>query len=619
MTVFAVTFDGTRFNEVQDYTDWSNFGGTGAGGSATPELAYQDSNCAGRQQSTTGGTLGGIQLDDPSTVDMTATDRDLWFFKFYLSDAFDANVSEGARIGIGDGGDGTSHSYNIAGSTALNDAYLQYPAQGGYILGSIDVANTFWPILISGGGPDLTIIDWFGCQGSWIGGEAKSPNIAMDAIDIGVGLYLTLGTDADPVAAFTSYVDIDQNIKTNRWGVCSGAGSNVAAWGILRAGGDIEFFDITSVVAFKDGYHGAGFTGTLHELDNADATFTMGATIIGEGKLYDSGAIDTRPDFIITGTTMTATYFLTGDIRNHRLITLNSKVDADGASLECQLLVQGTAEIQNSTIITNALISIACLQDPTFGSSTDLHDTDFVQSGAGHALEIDSLGTYTFTNLTFTGYGADTTDDAAIDVTHAGPGTVTINYTGDPPTFKTAGATVVLVGDTVVTKITVETPEGDLIEDARVFIETADDGGGTGFPFEAGITTLVQVAGTATLTSDDPHGLATDDYIVVRASTSQHYNRTIQITATGASELEYPVDSGAAATALGTPVFSYMPISGLTDVLGEIESSKSWPASQGLKGWARKSTASPLYKQTALSISDASGGTDLLLALQSDE
>jgi hypothetical protein len=69
---------------------------------------------------------------------------------------------------------------------------------------------------------------------------------------------------------------------------------------------------------------------------------------------------------------------------------------------------------------------------------------NFVQSGAGHAIEIDTAGTYTLTNLNFTGYGADTTDSAAIDITATG-GTVTLNISGGgTPTYKTAGATVVI-------------------------------------------------------------------------------------------------------------------------------------------------------------------------------
>jgi len=59
--------------------------------------------------------------------------------------------------------------------------------------------------------------------------------------------------------------------------------------------------------------------------------------------------------------------------------------------------------------------------------------------------------TVTLTNMTWTGYGADTTNDAAIDVT-AASGTTTINWSGGTaPTYKTAGATVVLVNTVNVT------------------------------------------------------------------------------------------------------------------------------------------------------------------------
>ena len=445
MTVVAVTFDGVRFTEVQDYTNWGNYGGSGAGGAAEAPLAYQNSVAANRKQS--GTTLGGIDYDPAAgALDHTLSTRRLFFFKGYVSDAFDLNASEGLRVTVGSSSADT-YKYNMAGSTAPNDAYLQYPAQGGYILTAIDVTVAFWTITTTGTFDD-TAVDYYGIQGAWIVGTAKAENIAMDAIDVGTGLYLIGGTSTDPDAAFVTYVEKDQDIATNRWGCCAGAGDNVSAWCVLRAGGAIEFFDETSVVSFKDGYHSAGLTGVLHELDTAASTFTMGALLIGEGKLYNSGAIDTRPDYIVTGTTMTATYNLTGTLRNFRNVTLNSKVDANGADIECQLLTQATAEIQNSIIRCDALTSVAVLQDPTFGTTTGLHDTEFIEAGAGHAIEIDSTGTYDFTNLIFTGFGADTTDSAAIDVTTTAA--VTINVLGGSvPTYKTAGTGNVTINNAV--------------------------------------------------------------------------------------------------------------------------------------------------------------------------
>jgi hypothetical protein len=627
MTILAVTFNGTRLADSDTNTGWGNFQpSTGGAPSSEGANAYQISSGAAAntgvvgRQSQSSVTRRGVDHNG-ATVDFTATANRLMYLKGYVTDFSDLNATFGVEFAMGTADTDLYHSYNMAGSGAALPVYSQYPPQGGYLITCIDPTIDAWADTADVGGTfDQADVTWYAFGAQMIAGNSKSENVAFDAIDYGTGLTLLSGDGANDPGDYISFVIADQNDPDKRWGAAIGSGNSAVLRGVMTigsAGTATEFLDVGSIVTFPDGYHSRGLFGVLFDIGNASSIMADGATLIGAGTRNGVDANDTRPDYEVTGTS--GSFIFTGQLRNFRDVEFTSVCDIDGASIECMLLIQGTAEIQNSTILTNALISIACLQDPTFGTTTDLHDTDFIQAGAGHALEIDSLGTYTFTNLTFTGYGADTTDDAAIDVTHAGPGTVTINYSGSAPTFKTAGATVVLVGNPVATKITIEEADGTKIENARVFIETADDGGGTGFPFEAGIATLVQVAGTATLTSDDPHGLQDDDYIVVRESTSQHYNRTAQVTVTGASELEYAVDSGAAATALGTPVFSYMPLSGLTDVNGEITSSRSWPAAQSLKGWARKSTASPLFQQTAISILDASGGTDLLVALQSDE
>lgn len=439
MTVRTVTFDGTRLNQVQDYTGWSNYGGSGPGGSAEAPIAYQNGIAANRKLA--GTALGGIQLTNAATIDMTAAANPLWFVKAIVSDSFDCNTSEGLRVGIGSAAN-ASRSHNLAGSTAKNDAYLQYPAQGGYILTCIDPANTFWPIA-SSGSPTLTAIDWFGVQCAMITGQAKAENLAMDSIDIGQGLYLTLGTGADPEAKYTDYVAVDQNIVTNRWGCTSGAGSTVNAWCRLRAGGLIEFNDSTSIVNFKDGYHGAGLTGVLHELNNAASTWSMGATLIGEGKDYNAGAINTRPDYTITGTTLSGTYDLFGTIRNFNVVTLTSAVVADGASIECRSLVLAGAEFKNGTFKPNSLSGVAANDEEVFGSNSGFHDLAVVQAGVGHAFEI--TGDVTLSGMTFAGFGADTTNDAALFINVAS-GPVAVSLVGSQqPTYRLPGGSTATV------------------------------------------------------------------------------------------------------------------------------------------------------------------------------
>ena len=259
----------------------------------------------------------------------------------------------------------------------------------------------------------------------------------------------------------------------------------------------------------------------------------------------------------------------------------------------------------------------------------ELDDCTFAKTSgtAHHAIEFGTgIPTVSIT-LRGCDFGTDfsATEDGAVgdetfhflDTT----GTITLNLVGCTGNFgyRTEGVIVTVVADPATTKITVTEADGTLIENARVFLETSDNGGGSGFPYQAATTSLTQAAGVATLTASAVHGLITGDKVVVRGAAEEPYNSVVTITVTTTTVFTYAIDSGATSPAGGTPVFSYVPIQGLTDVNGEISSSRVWPTSQGLSGYARKSSASPYFKQTAISITDASGGTDLLVTLQSDE
>jgi hypothetical protein len=295
----------------------------------------------------------------------------------------------------------------------------------------------------------------------------------------------------------------------------------------------------------------------------------------------------------------------------------------------CDQVVANGCDLTGSSFsgYTGAANDSALLYDLAVDPDGELDDCTFTMGATStHAIEFGASipSEITIRGMDFFGYGStDNANDSIFHFKDTG-GTITVNIIdctndGGGFSYRTDGATIDLVIAPKTTKITVEDADGTLIENARVLIETADNGGGSGFPYQAATSSLTQTGGTATLTASAVHGLATNDYVVVRGAGIEGYNKVAQITVTSTTVFTYSVDSGLGSPAGGTPVFSYVPISGLTNSLGVLQSSKTWPASQGLSGWARKSTSSPYYKQTAISIADASGGTDLLLALQPDE
>ena len=479
----AVSFDGVRLNDADSNTGWGNYN-TGGGAPA--------SEAANAYQQTSGGTTGSVGKKVTSTTTRQGVDYNgsnvnysannyLWYCKVYVADAFDLEGSFGLEVAIGSADTNNYRQYNLGGSTAVNDAFTNYPARGGYQIVAIDPTISGWAAGTQGT-IDTTQISWYAVGARFQNGFAKAENVAMDAIDYGTGGRMT-GTVPNP--AFKEFwygstgTNGDQTNKSARFGYVNGAGNSMIARGILRIGTPTAACTMTdndTILTFPDGYHSAGKFGILVDMSFAStlSNVSINNTIIGEGRIY-TGITDTRPDFTVTGTT--GSFTSAANLRNFRNITYNSASTIDGADIECQLLTQGTAEIKNSVIRTNAAASVACLQDPTFGTTSGLHDVEFIQSGSGHAIEIDTPGTYDLTNITFTGYNAaDFQSDSAIFVSTTG--IVVINVSGgNTPTYETAGSGNVTVNNTVNVIVTaLDADTLNPIQNARVHITAAAGG-----------------------------------------------------------------------------------------------------------------------------------------------
>jgi len=481
MATVVIALDGTRVNASDTGGSGSGWGKVNISGPAPvaeAQNAYQNSLAVNVKNTNTGvGNFGGLDYDYSAvgSIDHTAATHPLAFLKIYVADFGALRTDEGVRARIGSSNT-LYYYYCLAGTAANRSVFNTYPPQGGYILAAINPNIAAWREgTAPGGAPTLSATDYYAGLAVFTTGGAKSENFAVDAIDTGRGLKLTRGDAGSTEGNFQNFVTSDQDTLANRWGVVFTRAGVIFAIGKLtigESGTASEFIDTgTDILIFPDGYYGVGDVGVLFDITNASSTVTMSTSRIrGRGSSTTS---DTRPDFVVSGTS--GTFAMDGTVLgNFRNITFTSVCGVTNADLECQLLTQASANLDNSIIRTNSVTSVACLQDPTFGTSTDLHDVDFIQAGAGHAIELSTAGTYTLTNITFSGYGADASDSAALDIT-AGTGTYNINYSGTAPTFKKSGTETVNLISTVPVKVTVVDKNNNAIQYVQTSVHLSSD------------------------------------------------------------------------------------------------------------------------------------------------
>jgi hypothetical protein len=422
----TVTFQGTRLNAADANTNWGNFNASGPSPGAEPQLKYQGNNAVNKKITSTTSRTGVAY--EAGAADLSSQ---LWFSKIYVADFGDLNVTYGVELAVGSSGT-AYYSYNIAGTGANNSTFNTYPAQGGYLIVALNPNVVAWREGTTGS-PNLTNCNLFGVAAQFVAGGAKSENLAMDAVDVGTGLLLN-GTSG----SFQDFLTFDQDNTSNRYGVVTGNAPTLEARGLLEIGDATQttFSDSTSVVLFQDGYHGAGDVGVTVDLQAAGTDVTVDCSIIG------LGSTDTRPDFSVSGAGAGSACLVSGIISNHRNINLNSQTELNGATVECDSLTQGSADITDSTIITTSGTNVACIDDVTLGSTTGLNNTTFELGTGGHAIEITSPGT----------------------------------YNGNTPSVRDGAGASTTVNNTVSVLVTVVDNAGSPIQDARVLVEAAAGG-----------------------------------------------------------------------------------------------------------------------------------------------
>jgi hypothetical protein len=455
---------------------WGNDGG-GGGVSDEPDIIYQgtaaqsrkvSTSVIGRSYTATGGT--------PASIDHTNTDRRHTIFKINATNysALLSRSSPAMHVKIGSGS-GAYYSYYLFG----ND---NYPVAGGWQIIAVS-PNVSGYRDATTGSPTLTAVAYWSLLGDF-SATAKAENLVIDAIDVGGGLYLTGGTSTDPDGTFADFVSADEGNSSNRWGFVRTLNGIMFCVGRLAIGegsgggaAAAVFQDATGqVLVWENGLVETGFHEFRVDLGSSSTDVDItGATFDSVGQENNDGdrgyttTEDSRLTLTCEGTQGDAK-FIGCTFRNLRLATLVGKVTLDTCDMEVADLHQGGAEIFDSVIRTTSAANVATCDDVAFGTTTDLRNTEFIQAGSGHAIELTTATTYNLTGIGFTGYGADTTASAALFINVAS-GTVTINVTnGDTPTYRLPGGSTA----TVTINNSVNVDFSGIVSGSRLYVEATD-------------------------------------------------------------------------------------------------------------------------------------------------
>lgn len=609
--------DLSDYDQADAVANYSALGGGSAGLADETDYFIETPQCVSKAGFTA--TTKGIMLDDAGSRTVASGDAIFVWGKQNNRNLMDTVANGGMQVVIGNSTSAYDHFYVDGNNSAGSDL-------AGWRTYAVDPTQT--PSTTTGGGAAGTNLVGFLWKILGSGSLKGNPN-AIDVQRHGRELTCTDGDAGNGYATFDGAATFDAN-NTRRWGILTPVAGGYQFHGAFVMGTvstSVDFRDSNrNIVVLDDPFLPAGFNEFEIRNSSSNVEWT-GITIQHLGT--NTPSVLTLNVGTFTGDNCrfagcsTTTFASTGSCINSQW-SLSGRINLNQADISGSSILESTVAADEGAVFddrtTTGATSITELDNCTFSIGANAHHA--IRFGANVDDDI------TLTGIEFTGFSS--TNDANNSTLRfdATTGTMNVNLIdctvdGNPATTSNvgvddaAGITVTLVVNPVTTKITVTDTAGTPLQSARVLLETGDNGGASGFPYQDSVS-ITQTGGTATVTHT-AHGLASNDYVVIRGAQPDGYNKQAQITFVSANSYTYTVDSGLSSPATGSPVSSYAAISGTTDVNGEIQSSKTWPASQSLTGWARKSTSAPYYRQSAISIADASGGSDVSVQLISDE
>ena len=435
----------------------SAYGGGASGLGAGPDYAIEGTNAVDKQVSA---AEKGFLYAAGAAFTIGADDHFFIWAIVGVPGLADTRNNRGIIVGIGDD---TSNfvKFHVNGGDTL--------PLGGLVPYAIRFLNTALTNFRTLVGTPSAAPDNIGV-GANITGSAKFANLAADAARIGTGYDILNGTGADPEADFAGIASDDESTAE---GVLQTAAGGFKLQGKLRIGSSTtacEFLDSNTNIFIVDTLHSlTDFTEILVEHASSILTLSninfiaLGTNNRGRLEAITSAATlaFTNVGFIDFGDTILGTG---SALLGCRWIGAG-QVTANGADLTGSTIsgYEGTAD--TSPLIWNVAT------DPD-GLLDDMSITK--GTVATHAIEFGTTSPLTMTvrGMNASGYNASNGQNDSTFHVKRTSGTVTINVVDGIGNFsyKTDGATVVLVVNPVTLQITVKDEDRVAIENAQTSI-----------------------------------------------------------------------------------------------------------------------------------------------------
>ena len=509
-------------NEADSLTGW--------GGTCTRTLTtadptpIEDSGCIGVEADET----NCYSYYTTSTTNLTATLIYAWM------------ILGGAPGTVAQGGGGiylvanaVHIAYHLVGSDAAAFRHEAGPTRWQCLAldtSALPTANTLW----SGTAANFNVDDTTAIGVVWrtVAKSKGADNCFVDIIRYGNdGISLTTGTSGDP-GTFEEIAAADRSISNqDAHGIVRKLGAGLfSCQGPLNFGNTTQntyFSDTSTVLAFEDRGFGTdkyyvncvsgGTTANLHfQLGTKSGTENgvEGCQVIvpsGVGGLW-TASDDDLSAFFLYGSKISG--FDRGIVLSSN--TTNGPLHEifDCTFIGCGQIDTGQTEFKNNSVSASVEANGSVLI-----SNTNLKSgLSFVMSSTGnHAIEIDTAGTYTFTNFNYSGFSTSNGQTNSCIYNTSG-GDVTINIVGgDTPTVRNEGVgtvtiqqavTLTITGIKTESSVTVLDINTGLILDSEMDsngqVQSVDSiiDGGTGYTVSDTLTVQGGTGTAATLTVD---------------------------------------------------------------------------------------------------------------------